>query len=247
MKRRLLQQTLPGARRLLHRLGVDLVRYSPARFWHLRRMEVIDKRGITLVVDAGANAGQYALGLRADGYRGRIVSIEPLEQAFSELRRAAEGDARWESRRVALGESEGSVEINVAGNSWSSSVLPIGERHLAVSPESAYSGREAVQMTTLDLLLRPLVRAGERIFLKLDLQGFELPALRGARELMKQVEAVETELSLVSLYDGQALLPELVTFLSRLGLDLVSLADVLTDPRTGQLLQADGLFVRRPA
>jgi FkbM family methyltransferase len=247
MRRRLSQHARSGAHRLLRRLGVDLVRYAPAHFANLRRMEILDRHGVTLVVDAGANVGNYARMLRADGYRGRILSIEPLSTAFAELSRSAADDERWVCRRVALGDAEGVAEINVAGNSWSSSLLPMSSRHARVAPESVYVATEEVELTTLDALLRPLVGDDDRIFLKLDLQGFELPALRGAHGRMQQVVGGEIELSYVPLYEGQALLAEVVTFLSASGLDLVSLEEVLAESQSGELLQVDGLFVRRSA
>ncbi len=77
---------------ILQRFGVDVVRYSAANFAGLMRAQIMERHGITLVLDVGANAGQYAHGLRADGYEGRIVSFEPLSEPFAQLHRSTAAD-----------------------------------------------------------------------------------------------------------------------------------------------------------
>ena len=229
----------------LHRIGLDVVRYDPAHLLYVRRAQVLAERGIGVVVDAGANTGQFATRVREDGFRGRIVSFEPLGPAFQELTHNAASDALWDVRRLALGDRDGSTEMNVAGNLLSSSLLPMRRQHVLGAPESAYVGVERVATARLDSLRDELFGRGERLLLKLDVQGFELQVLRGAEETLAQVEAVESELSLVPLYEGQALFPELHGYLDDRGFDLVTLEHLFSDPSTGKLLQLDGLFVRR--
>jgi FkbM family methyltransferase len=241
---------LPGQARVavhavLRRFGLDLVQYSPVHFFHLRRVELIADKRVGLVVDVGANEGQYARRLRADGYAGRILSLEPLAEAFSRLSESAGADDLWTCRRLAAGTVDGSTEINVAANSWSSSLLAMDERHIAAAPESAYVARETVTLTRLDSLVPELIRPDDAIFLKIDVQGAELEVLQGAERVLRQVQALEVELSFAPLYEGQALMPELVTRLHEAGFNLVAVEPVFSDPESGELLQSDGLFVRR--
>lgn len=237
-----------GLRRTVHvalrRFGWDLVRYDSTWFPELRRPGLLRERQIDLVLDGGANAGHYAESLRQAGFQGRIVSFEPLSAARRELEQRAAGDSRWETSPFALGEGRGTFSLHIAGNSSSSSLLPMLARHVTAAPESAYVQDEAVEVRSLDELAPELVRAGERVWLKLDLQGYELPALRGAEQTLAQAEVVECEVSLVELYEGQALLPELYAHLAARGFGLWLAEPIFRDATNGEILQLDAVFVR---
>jgi FkbM family methyltransferase len=230
-------------RRLL-RLGVDLV---GANHWNhpvLRRLRLLRDHRIDVVLDVGANAGQYGTELRELGFGGRIVSFEPLSDAFAKLRKAAEGDARWECVRTAVGERAGTATIHVAANSYSSSLLPMLAAHEAAAPGSGYVGTEEVPMEPLEALLARHVRPDERVYLKIDTQGYERKVLESAGAALGRIAGVQLELSIVPLYEGVELLPEMLLWLRSLGFTLVSLEPGYADPASGQLLQVDGVLFR---
>jgi FkbM family methyltransferase len=220
------------------RIGLDVRRHQP---FALRRAAVLAARGIELVLDVGANRGQYAEELRAHGFGGRIVSFEPSSAASAELLRRAAADARWEVRRLALAEADGEVQLGRADNF--SSVLPVAGRLGRLFPDAVPRGTERVPTARLDALGLALPEGG-RTLLKLDVQGYELHVLAGAAGLLPAIGVVETELSIVPLYDGQPLLAEVVRTLGDAGFALHALEPILRDRRTGELLQADGLFLR---
>jgi len=226
----------------LRRAGYDLCRYPPAEA--RRRAKLLASERIDTVLDVGANAGQFAESIRLSGYGGRIVSFEPLSKAFSKLERRVARDPAWEARRVALGEADGTGEINIAANSWSSSLLPMGQRHLDSAPDSAYVGRETVPMARLDSIWDEVVAGAERPWLKLDVQGYEMHVLAGAGERIGAVRVVQAELELVSLYEGDVPWRELVDWLTGRGFALAGLEPGFEDPQTGRMLQFDGIFVR---
>lgn len=238
-----------AVQRTLRRLGYELRPWEPGgslREEERRRARLLAHLGIGLVLDVGANAGQYAERTRRVGYGGRIVSFEPVSAPFASLSAAAAADPFWEARRLAIGEDDGEIEINVAGNeAASSSVLAMGERHLESAPDSAYVGTERVAVARLDTLWDELAGDGSpAVWLKLDVQGYELPALRGAGSRLGEVAAVQCELSLVPLYEGGAGWREVVDFLGERGFEPAGVEPGFEDVRTGRVLQVDGVFVR---
>ncbi|CAJ1003482.1 MULTISPECIES: FkbM family methyltransferase [Brevibacillus] len=209
------------------------------------RSQLIAHKRIALVLDVGANTGQFASKLRQQGYRGRIVSFEPLSKEFAQLQQLASSDPHWDCKQVALGSTEGQAIINIAGNSYSSSLLPMLDRHVIGAPDSRYVGRETIVITRLDTLLPSLIHAHERVYLKLDVQGYELEVLKGAQRTLPHVDILEMELSLVPLYQHQLLYPAMIDYVDRLGFDLLYLERDFADYTTGEVLQVNGIFVRR--
>jgi FkbM family methyltransferase len=200
--------------------------------------------GVNMVVDVGAGVGQFVGWLRSEGYEGRIISFEPVEETFSELQRRAGADPTWTCWNVALAERDGDAVVNVAGNLWSSSLLPMTREHEAAAPDSVYVGQERVRLTRLDSL--DVIGPGDRAYLKIDAQGAEGAVLDGAAGVFHRIVAAELELSLAELYEGQELLPALRERMRTEGFALVWLGDsVFRDPASDEILALDGIFIRR--
>jgi FkbM family methyltransferase len=107
--------------------------------------------GIDLIVDVGANAGRYAMGVRSGGYKNRMVSFEPLTEAHALLTANPSEDALWAVyARCAVGNQDGEIELNVSGNSASSSILPMLVAHSDAVPESNYVSAERTKIMRLD-------------------------------------------------------------------------------------------------
>ena len=203
-----------------------------------------EKFGIDLVFDVGANTGQFAQQIRAAGFSGRIASFEPLSDAHRKLCEAAASDPRWSVHdRCALGGSEGSTLIHIAGNSVSSSIMTMSRTHADAAPGSAYVGQETVPQWRLDSLAAPYLGSASRPFLKIDTQGFEWQVLMGAHETLPKIEGVLCELSLVVLYEGQHLWREMIDRLEGAGFTLWGLQPGFMD-RHGRNLQVDAIFFR---
>ncbi len=236
---------LPGwVRPAFRRAGFELVRLTPASHSGSRTLAMLGSVGVDLVLDVGANTGQYARRLRETGYRGRIVSFEPLAGAFETLRKESAEDALWEAERIALGAAPGKAQIHIAANSWSSSLLEMLPRHLESAPGSAYIGSEEVSVQTLGWALKTWQRGAAHTFVKLDVQGSERAVLEGAGVALDELAGLQIELSLVPLYQGEMLFLEMISLLTAKGFVLMDLEAGHRDPATGQLLQMDGIFLR---
>ena len=208
------------------------------------RMKFLASLGINLLFDVGANEGQYAGHMRALGYVGRIVSFEPLSSAYRKLRDRSMSDPDWEAVNCAIGDCDGTAEINISKNSWSSSLLDILPAHVESDPESAYLGIEKTTVRAIDSLIEDFYRPGDRLFLKIDTQGFGMKVIQGAEKSLERILGIHLEMSLVPLYRDEPLLGELVTYLNGKGYTLVYIEPEFCNPETGQQLQVNGLFLR---
>jgi FkbM family methyltransferase len=234
------QRAVHGAKLLVHRAGFEVTRAS---FKH-RFVYQMHQHGIDTVLDIGANTGQFARLLRQAGFTGRIHSVEPLQSAVDRLEAAARRDSGWTVQRAAVGAEAGTLMMNVAGNSVSSSVLPMLDRHESAAPSARYVAQEEVPAVTVDDIVTEHGLAPERTMLKIDVQGYEQAVLDGAPKTLPLFRGIRTEMSLVPLYDGQALMPEIVDRLGRLGFELWFVDPGFTEPGTRRLLQLDGMFFK---
>jgi FkbM family methyltransferase len=214
------------------------VRFAPAA----RRARLLAAYDLDLVIDVGANRGQYAAALRDAGYRGRIASFEPLAEPHAALVEAAASDRGWEAWRLALGAERGAAGVNVAEDSRNSSVLVVGPRHLRAVPDSRAVARETIAMERLDAVWPRIARGARRPYLKVDTQGYELDVLRGAGDALGSFALVEAELSLISTYDAGPLFADVVGFLAARGFSPIAFEGVLDDPESGEMLQVDAIF-----
>ncbi|HEY5124327.1 MAG TPA: FkbM family methyltransferase [Ignavibacteria bacterium] len=200
---------------------------------------------IDLIFDIGANTGQYARELFSLGYKGKIVSIEPLSGAYNQLLKHSENNVNWIiAERCALGDKNEDSEINITENSVSSSLMEILPGHTDSEPASKIIGKENIKVYTLDSIADKFIVDNNITFLKIDTQGFEEKVLKGAETTLKRVKGVQLELSLVKLFEGQKLYLELIEMMKSYGFDLYSVEPAFTDKRTGRLLQVNGLFFR---
>lgn len=223
--------------------GVEVNWYTPKESDKARLFKLLDFHKIDTILDVGANDGRYGKLLRKGGYGGAILSFEPLSAAYAKLLRAAADDTAWHvAPRMAVGSTHGEIEINIAGNSTSSSLLPMKDLHKSAAPHSKYIGTEMVSICRLDEFAHPVLNHSNAILLKIDTQGYEMLVLEGAEKLLQKVVGIQIELSLIPLYDGQKLYLDVIEWLSQRGFDLWSVMPVFVDGNSGRLLQIDGIF-----
>lgn len=230
---------------LLNVYGWDLRRFTPSSSLHSQVLAVLDHFDCNLVFDVGANIGQFAKQLRSTGFRGQIVSFEPLTHAHSRLSHVSRRDPSWFIYpRVAIGNYDGEIEINISGNSVSSSILPMLDTHSSVAAKSLYVGKELTPIRMLDSIALQYLSPHSHLFLKIDTQGFEWHVLDGASVVLSSAVGVLLELSLVPLYDGQKLWSSMIERMESEGFTLWSIHTGFSDPASGRTLQVDSIFIR---
>jgi FkbM family methyltransferase len=194
------------------------------------------------VVDIGANRGQFALCIRRLYPDARIISFEPLHRAAATFRRTFSCDPRVTLFNKAVAAQSGSADMHVPQWDASSSLLPIAQAQRDNFPFMKERRLETVQTAPLSDCVDAASVNG-RALLKLDVQGFELTALRGCEPLLDRFKFVYVEASFVELYVGQALASDVVAFLLSRGFGLMCVAN-LSSGRMHRPIQADFLFSR---
>jgi FkbM family methyltransferase len=234
---------LKHIRKISKLFGIDIVRYVSTP--KARRAKLIEQYEINLILDVGANSGQYAKSTMHElGYKGNIVSFEPLAEAYSILKEISEKYKKWTVHPYALGDLNCYKNINIAKNSYSSSILGMLDTHINAAPESIYIGSEEIQVKTLDSIFKELCIENKNIFLKIDTQGYESKVLKGAENSLINIDTIQIEMSLVPLYEEELTFTKMCQYLEEKGYTLVSLEPGFGDSNSGQLLQVDGIFRR---
>ncbi len=233
-------------RGVMNRRGFEVVLLKYETSYLLTIKRLLNYAEINTVIDVGANIGQFAELLRETGYSKQIISFEPLSIPHKILKSKAEKDKEWiVPERTAVGNKNGTIQVNISANSMSSSVLPMDKTHTDASPESIYVGIEECPIATLDHFFSEFKGTfGSNIFLKIDTQGYEMQVLEGADKILEQAKLVELEMSFTDLYKGQALYQDLIKFMESKGFQLWSLFPIFTD-ENARLLQADALFLKK--
>lgn len=203
-------------------------------------------RDIDVLLDVGSNLGQYAMWVRSPhvGFRGRIVSFEPAAAQYASLSGTALGDDLWRCYNLALGPDNGTANLHIARDSEATSILhPTGE-HLRSFPDATKTAIERVPMRSLTSLWDELqIGAGARVYLKIDVEGFELGVLRGAEAILDRIALIELELSIAEMYVGGAPVIETLDHLNRSGFTPLAIEqNGGDDSSTGQQLMCDGIF-----
>jgi FkbM family methyltransferase len=191
-----------------------------------------------VVVDGGANKGRVADRLLRALPDCRLVAFEPQPELARKLSKRFAADPRVTVRAMALGEAAAVLPLTVLSRPTLSSLFAPTGIH------AKYAGEHLTETAVVDVEVVRLDTVVSRAdVIKLDLQGYELPALRGASGLLGGVSAVVAETALYPLYEGQALLGELEAYLAGFGLVLDSLCDPYRDA-TGRIASGDAVFVR---
>ncbi len=209
---------------------------------------ILRRYRVNCVIDVGANHGQYARRLRRAGYRGRIVSFEPVAETFARLQASAAGDPSWSVHRCALGREEAVATMHVVPGTLSSVLAPTAfglDRYRQLRDPTD----EDVPVRRLDGILDELTAGLEepRIFLKLDTQGYDLEVFAGLGERVGELAGLQSEVALMPIYEGMPTMPEAIAAYEAAGFEVTALYPVSRQSDTGRVLEFDCVMVRAGA
>lgn len=168
---------------------------------------------LSLVVDVGANVGQWISALRRFVAIEQVQSFEPNPEAFTTLRARLGHEPGISLHNVALGASAETLTLKVTASSDMSSLLHPRETLGAhYSPDRVAVLRQVqVPVKTLDSVLPADTLVD---LLKIDVEGYERPVLQGAADTLKRTCALLIEMKFISHYAGDDTFASLASFLS---------------------------------
>ncbi len=231
-------------RNLGRTIGLEVRMSSPNSRDDLRLLHFMEMMRINTVLDVGANDGGFARMLLATGYKGRVISFEPIPRAHSELVEASKGSKNWSvAPRLALSDENGEANFNITQGDTSSSLLEPLESFVSDTPHVKVS--EVVQVPTRRLDdLEDIDFDPARTLLKLDVQGGEAKVLSGANRMLQSTAGILTEMSLMPLYEGQPEWRTVDRIITEHGFEIWDIWPGYRSPNTRRLTQIDGLYFK---
>jgi FkbM family methyltransferase len=193
----------------LHRIlakaaGYEMTKYSKHPSSRSHMINLINHYEIDLVLDVGANVGQFGKILRQEGYKGEIHSFEPASTSYKLLKEASQKDDQWFIHKRAMAEQKGELELNLAESSDLSSFLPANDFGKAKYKKIVACTTETVDVSTISHFLKNNINDYQkrRIFLKMDTQGYDLKVFTGALDVIDCIDFILSEISFIPIYDG---------------------------------------------
>ena len=208
-------------------------------------VEVMHNRRIDVVIDIGANDGDFGREIRDEGYRGRIVSFEPNPGAHARLCKAIAHDPLWEAHQLGAGDVAGELTLSISNADVLSSFKSVNAFG-AGSVHSSEAATARVKVVRLDDFLAGHPDLVSRTYLKIDTQGFEMEVLRGAGDMLQRMTAVQAELGLIKMYENEEDWLDVVLWMRRQGFELGTAICNSAIAEAAQVREFDFVFVQRP-
>lgn len=222
--------------------GIDIIGYPTLELQ--RRIKLMNHHSIDVILDVGANIGDYAKDMRNIGFKGEIFSFEPVKEVFDILLRDASKDKLWKVFNYAIWEKDGEATINISKNLVSSSLLNSLPQLVSSAPRANFVLQEKIKIQKLDSIFDDLKLRDKKIYLKIDTQGYEEMVLLGANKSLEFISGIQIEMPLIPSYVGSMTFDKMKQKLNMLGFRLVAVENGFYNKKTGEQIELDGIFYR---
>ncbi|NLU68838.1 FkbM family methyltransferase [Streptomyces sp. HNM0574] len=200
---------------------------------------------VNCVFDVGANKGQYGKQLRKQGYRGRIVSFEPVPDSCERLRAAAEQDPDWRVYACGLGRKASTEQMHLGWKTMNSLLKPsdYGQRRYR---RFADTSTAEVRIRRLDEVMDEAMAglADPRPYLKMDTQGFDLEVFAGGGERLGEFVGMQSEVAALRLYEGSPRMTDAIAAYEQEGFEVTGMYPVTREDTTGRVVEFDCVMAR---
>lgn len=212
---------------------------------HLKKL--FNKLNIQCVIDVGANTGGYRGFLRkAVGFQGVILSFEPIKEYVTILQQVGENDDNWFIFDFALGNEDNTKEINLMKDGSFSSFLPPNDSSNLnlVKIRNVVEEKQMVNIRRLDSIFAELKEqySVQNIYLKMDTQGYDLEVIKGADNSLREILALQTELSVIPIYENMPSFTEVYQTLKNKRYSITGMFPVTRDKNL-RVVEFDGVFI----
>jgi FkbM family methyltransferase len=230
-------------RRLINRFGYDVARIGPTA-WDVAGEHFHMRRNLTLF-DGGANRGDTTQ-IMLDRFEcATVFAFEPHPAMVTILKQRFSRNSKVVPLAVALADRDGMMKFHLNDVPDTSSLLPTSNSadRFGYGKVMRTESVASVQSRTIDSIASEY-KIDQIDLLKLDLQGGEFLALRGAERMLKEkrVEMILTEVFFVQAYDGQVIAGGLFRYLAQFGFEILGLYSLRVRGEDGTLLECDCLL-----
>lgn len=204
--------------------------------------ELLQKEAGWTLLDVGANEGDFIRSAALLAKLGQVIAFEPQPACRPLLEKVLTTAPNGKLIAAAVGSTAGEIKLICTANSKMASVLA-PQRGIEKSYAAGdYAIIEKVMVPVMRL--DDAVPAGTNIgLLKLDVQGYEMEALRGGTRVLTETKALLVEINYVPHYEGAVDFDVLHQFLGEAGFRLHGISAPFVDQ--GKPLWADAMYVRR--
>ena len=210
--------------------------------------ELLGSSNCPMIFDLGANKGQSTLKYAQTFGAAKIYSFEPYDVSYNTLVSNIGDKDNIIPVKCAVSNKNGFCNLRINKKKTTNSILK-------TSDEGKYWANKPSYMNTLDVKKVETIKldsfcAKNKIpdinILKMDIQGAELLAVKGAEKLIKKghIKIIYAEVSFVRYYEDGVLFDKLYAYLAKRGFTLYDLYDLLY-ASNGQIRRADALFVNK--
>lgn len=208
------------------------------------RPSVLESLPVNTLIDVGASMGDFISQMKTAKQDLIVYAFEPIPSVYNQLAERFRSDPNCTCYNFAIGDQDGTVQFHVNDYTYSSSILPMTSAHKDEFPYTKNVSVINCEARRLDSLLN-VSNLQKPLFIKIDVQGYEMQVINGSKDLLLGADYVLIEVSFAELYEGQPLFDEINSHLNQLGLFYSGNVEQLISKSNGKILQADALYCRR--